>query len=312
MTIRGDVVEGIIVKGLGGLYDIRFNDGRLVCCKAKGVFRHEQIKPMIGDWVEISTDAGGNQVIESIGTRRSLLIRPPIANVEVLFIVLPSSDPAPDLLTADKLISIAECNHIEPVIVITKSELSPETADSLAQIYETCGFSVFSVSSNTSEGIDDLRAYITQHLQGRIAAFAGASGVGKSTLMNALFPTMKLETGEVSRKTSRGRHTTRHVQLFSLTEITDGAEEGYIADTPGFSMLDFVRFDFYDKEELPWLFREFEPYLNTCRYTGCTHTAEEGCAVLAAVREGRIPVSRHQSFLQIYGDIKDKKPWNSK
>lgn len=312
MAKRGDRVEGIIIKGLGGLYDIRLQDGRLVCCKAKGVFRHEQIKPMIGDWVEVSADAGGNQVIESIRPRRSFLIRPPIANIEVLFMVLPSCDPAPDLLTADKLISIAEYHHIEPVIVIAKNDLAPEKAHSLARLYEACGFTVFSVSSKIHEGIDDLRAYIRQHLRGRIAAFAGASGVGKSTLMNSLFPTIKLETGEVSRKTARGRHTTRHVQLFSLAEMADCISSGYIADTPGFSMLDFVRFDFYDKEALPWTFREFEPYLGACRYTGCTHTAEEGCAVLSAMREGKIPASRHQSFLQIYQDIKDKKPWNSK
>ncbi|MCI8590500.1 MAG: ribosome small subunit-dependent GTPase A [Clostridiales bacterium] len=306
------MVEGIIVKGLGGLYDIRLNDGSLVFCKAKGVFRHEKIKPMIGDRVEIAADAGGNQVIESIGPRRNVLIRPPIANLDVLFIVLPSTDPVPDLLTADKLISIAEYNQITPVIVVTKNDLAPETAESLVQLYEACGFVVYAVSSKTKAGVDALRTYITRHLQGRIAAFAGASGVGKSTLMNALFPNMALETGEVSHKTSRGRHTTRHVQLFPLAEMADFTAEGYIADTPGFSMLDFVRFDFYDKEALPWTFREFEPFLHACRYTGCTHTAEEGCAVLAAVRDGKIPATRHQSFLQIYKDIKDKKPWNSK
>lgn len=309
---RGEMVKGIIVKGLGGLYDVKCSGGDTISCKAKGAFRHEKIKPTIGDFVNLSADPSGNTVIESIEPRRSLLIRPPVANLDILFVVIPARDPQPDLLTADKLISIAEYNHIEPVIIIAKSDLAKDAAQKLSDLYKACGFEVFLLSAKTGMGIDHLKTYIDEHMQNKIAAFAGASGVGKSTLLNRLFPGMGLATGQVSQKTARGRHTTRHVQLFSLQgEGADGSG-GYLADTPGFSMLDFVRFDFYDKEALPQTFREFAPYLYDCRYTGCTHTVEQGCAVRRAVASGQIPPSRHESFLQIYRDIKDKRPWNSK
>lgn len=193
-------MKGIIVKGLGGLYDVKCSGGDTISCKAKGAFRHEKIKPTIGDFVNLSADPSGNTVIESIEPRRSLLIRPPVANLDILFVVIPARDPQPDLLTADKLISIAEYNHIEPVIIIAKSDLAKDAAQKLSDLYKACGFEVFLLSAKTGMGIDHLKTYIDEHMQNKIAAFAGASGVGKSTLLNRLFPGMGLATGKSAKK----------------------------------------------------------------------------------------------------------------
>ena len=247
-------------------------------------------------------------MIAGILPRKNALIRPPVANLDLLLIAMAAADPAPMPETADKLISIAEFNGIEPVLVIGKSDLAPQTAEELRRVYELAGLPVFLLSAREGEGVDALRAYLFAQMQNKVAAFAGASGVGKSTLLNALFPSLSLATGEISRKIARGRHTTRRVQLYPL----DGAENAYIADTPGFSMLDFIRFDFFKKEDLPLTMREFAPYLGLCRYTKCTHTKEEGCAILAAVREGKIAASRHQSYLAMYEALKNKHDWSKK
>ena len=204
----------------------------------------------------------------------------------------------------DKLSTIAEYKKIEPVIVVTKSDLAPEAAERYAEIYKKCGFTVFIEGIGVDCG--EIEAFIRENAD-RTSAFAGASGVGKSTLMNRLFPSLGLVTGEVSPKTAHGRHTTRHIELYPLSrQLGDGAK-GFLADTPGFGMLDFVQFDFYTKEDLPYVFREFEPYIGRCRYTKCTHTREEGCAVLEAVRAGEIPPERHQSYLEFYEVLKNKR-----
>ena len=215
----------------------------------------------------------------------------------------------------DKLICIAEHNHIEPVILIGKCELDEETADTYVTLYRRAGFAAFALSCYTGEGVDAVKAYVKNALPGKIAAFAGASGVGKSTLMNLLFPALAQETGDVSEKTERGRHTTRKVTLFPAEKLLGKTEaallpDSYLADTPGFSLLDFERFDFFEKDDLPDTMREFAPYLGLCRYKGCSHTKEEGCAVLDAVARGEIARSRHDSFLEIYNDLKDKRPWS--
>lgn len=246
---------------------------------------------------------GGGAVIAKILPRRNALIRPPMANLDFLFLTLAAANPAPMTETVDKLISIAEFNKIEPVLVIGKADLAPDVAESLAKLYTCAGFSVFRLSATEGAGVPELRAFIARELPGKTAAFAGASGVGKSTLLHALFPRIQPETGEVSRKIARGRHTTRRVELYP---VENG---GFLADTPGFSMLDFVRFDFFTAKDLPGTMREFAPYLGQCRYTKCTHTKEEGCAVLAAVREGKIAKSRHDSFLSMYAALKDKHDW---
>ena len=312
--------QGKLMRGTGGLYEILlagdapFGAGRCVSARAKGAFRHEAQTLLTGDLVRVAYDEqalagagqdGGSAVILSVLPRKNALIRPPMANLDVLLIAFAAAKPQPVTETIDKLISIAEYNHIEPVPVIGKRDIDPAKADELLHIYRNAGFSCFALSAGTGEGVDALRQYLRATLPGKTAAIAGASGVGKSTLLNLLYPDMELETGEISRRTERGRHTTRRVELYP-------ADGGFLADTPGFSMLDFVRFDFFTREDLPLTMREFAPYLGQCRYTKCTHTKEEGCAVLAAVREGKIAPSRHAGFLSMYEDLKDKHEWSKK
>ena len=313
--------EGKLMRGTGGLYEVLLADGapfgagRCVAARAKGVFRHEAQTLLTGDLVRVGYDEqalsgasgqdGGSAVVLSVLPRKNALIRPPMANLDLMLIAFAAARPAPVTETVDKLISIAEFNHIEPVPVIGKKDIDPEKADELLHIYRDAGFCCFALSAGTGEGVDALRAYLKETLPGKTAAIAGASGVGKSTLLNLLYPGMGLETGEISRRTARGRHTTRRVELYP-------ADGGFLADTPGFSMLDFVRFDFFTREDLPLTMREFAPYLGQCRYTKCTHTKEQGCAVLAAVRAGKIAPSRHAGFLSMYEDLKDKHEWSKK
>lgn len=321
------ITNGIILKGVGGLYTVRLLDdcvlpmGSIIQCRARGSFRHENLTPLPGDTVSLlysdiaSPDRPKssketehtNFVIARIGERRNALIRPPLANLDVLFITMASAAPTPILTTVDKLICIAEFNRIEPVIVITKNELNPDYAQELYDLYTQAGFSCFSVSAEADVGIEPLQDFIEKQLHHRISAFAGASGIGKSTLMNRLFPHLRLCTSEISRKIERGRHTTRQVELFPLTDTPDC---GYLADTPGFSMLDFARFDFFEKDDLPETMREFIPLIGECRYTKCSHTKEDGCAILEAVRAGKIPPSRHASYVELYDVLKQKKKWN--
>ena len=319
--------QGRVIRGVGGLYEILLQvgdtplSGGTVFSRAKGNFRIKGITPLVGDLVRVrydetavarytadlpqESDDGGGVVIAEILPRKNALIRPPMANLGVLFITFAAAKPDPVTETIDKLIAIAEYNGIEPVPVICKQDIAPARAAELCEIYRKAGFTVFAISSLEGEGIDDLRVWISENLGDRIAAFSGASGVGKSTLLNALCPDLGLETGDISHKISRGKHTTRRVELYPVGE-------GYVADTPGFSMLDFVRFDFFGKDDLPFVMREFEPYIGACRYTKCTHTREEGCAILAAVRNGEIPSSRHRGFLAMYEELKNKKEWDKK
>ena len=314
---------GKIIKGVGGLYTVKLLSdcvlpaGELIRCRAKGAFRHEGVTPLPGDKVtlicpeRLSESRDGKETagfsITEINDRRNSLIRPPVANLDYLFITMAAASPAPILTTVDKLIAIAEFNKIEPVIVITKSELDPEYAEELLSIYSSCGFTCFKLSAMENTGIEPIDLFIRENTEGKIAAFAGASGIGKSTLMNRLFPHLSLSTSEISRKIERGRHTTREVELFPLSDKLDC---GYIADTPGFSMLDFERFDFFDKEDLPSTFREFESYIGRCKYTKCTHTKEDGCAILEAKKDRRIGPSRHESYVELFETLRFKKKWN--
>ena len=236
-----------------------------------------------------------------------------MANLETLFVTFAPKNPEPSTLYLDKLLSIAVFNRIKPVVIITKADISGELAEFYANIYRKAGFPVFISSSENGKGVEELKEYILS-LKG-ICAFAGASGVGKSTLMNALFPSLTLDTGVLSEKISRGKHTTRSVTLYSMTDLMEGASsESYIADTPGFSMLDFIEFDFYTLEDLPHCFPEFEPYLSGCRYTDCSHTKESAsdCAIAAAIENGEIAKERHESYLSIYADLFGKRPWKKK
>lgn len=319
--------KGKLIRGVGGLYEIELApgdtplSGQCIKARAKGNFRHAGLSPLVGDVVRVGIDEsalsrdeagkpcpsadGGGIVIEEILPRKNALIRPPMANLDLLFITFAAAQPAPVPETIDKLISIAEYNGIEPVIVIGKRDIAPEAAEMLRKTYTVAGFSAFSLSAETGEGVGELREYIKQNLVGKTAAFAGASGVGKSTLLNALFPSLSLQTGEISHRIERGKHTTRRVELYAM-------EGGYIADTPGFSMLDFVRFDFFSRDDLVGTMREFEPYIGQCRYKKCTHTREEGCAILQAVKTGDIAASRHQSFVAMFDALKNKHDWSKK
>ena len=303
---------GKVVKGLGGLYETRVVDENGISrtlCRAKGVLKRDEEKVLIGDNVKILCDDStpDGLVISEILERKNSLIRPPMANLDYLFIVFAAKKPSPVIETVDKLIAIATHNGIEPVIVITKSDLDSDVAGEYASIYKKVGIPTFVTSSEDKTGVEPLADYIAREVvSGKTAAFAGASGVGKSTLMNALFPDLALATAEISRKIERGRHTTRHVEIF---EIQGGADTGFLADTPGFSLIDFARFDFFSLEELIPTFREFVPYVGKCRYTDCAHVGEgaDECAIARAVLEGEIPESRIESYRSIYRILKEKK-----
>ena len=308
-------IDGIIISGVGGLYSVRSDSGEIFPCRAKGAFRRKGLSPLVGDRVSIRPpEASGKEYfIEEIFERKNSLIRPPMANLETLFVTFAPKNPEPSTLYLDKLLSIAVFNRIKPVVIITKADISEELAESYATIYRKAGFPVFISSSENGKGVEELKEYIIS-LKG-ICAFAGASGVGKSTLMNALFPSLTLDTGVLSEKISRGKHTTRSVTLYSMTDLMEGASsEAYIADTPGFSMLDFIEFDFYSLEDLPHCFPEFEPYISGCRYTDCSHTKESAsdCAIAAAIENGEIAKQRHESYLSIYADLFGKRPWKKK
>lgn len=318
-----DKIYGKIVQGVGGLYSVRITDSNLadtsiigstVSCRARGSFRHNNLTPLAGDNVIISTtrsDKSKNEeyVIDEICERKNALIRPPLANLDYLFITLAAASPKPVLSTVDKLISIAEFNEIEPIIVITKCELDSEYASELKGIYENSGFRVFCLSAVENIAIEPIDEFIKATLPDKLAAFAGASGIGKSTLLNRLFPALSLSTSEISRKIQRGKHTTRKVEIFPIVFENDPQNCGYIADTPGFSMLDFERFDFFEKEDLVYTMREFRPYINQCKYTKCSHTKEDGCAIIAALKDGKIEKTRHQSFCELYDVLKVKTKW---
>ncbi len=300
--------RGRIIKGVGGLYQVKIpNTETPVACRAKGAFRHENLTPLVGDIVSLEIDPTGDALISDIHERKNALIRPPLANLDYMFVTLAAAKPQPVLETVDKLICILEHHHITPVVIVTKYDADPAYAKQLYALYKKAGFDTFCTCSKDGFGVDALRDYVKAKCEGRISAFAGASGVGKSTLINALFPSLELQTSEISRKIERGRHTTRTVELFPMP----GTENGYIADTPGFSMLDFARFNFFSKDDLPLTMREFAPHLGNCRFTKCSHTKEQGCAVLEAVKRGEIAQSRHDSFVAIYDVLKNKHDWDN-
>ena len=303
--------QGKVVKGLGGLYEVRISDGGEIsrlACRAKGVLKRDEAKVLIGDNVTVSIDDSTPDgiVISHISERKNSLIRPPLANLDYLFIVFAAAKPSPVIETVDKLVAIAVHNSITPVIVITKTDLDSAAAEEYAAIYRLAGLPTFVTSSEAGEGIGELSYYIKENVVfGKTSAFAGASGVGKSTLMNTLFPDLTLATAEISRKIERGRHTTRHVEIFDIekTERT-----GFLADTPGFSLIDFARFDFFSLEELLPTFPELLPYVGKCRYADCAHVGEgeDECAVARAAAEGKIATTRLESYRSIYKVLKEK------
>ena len=308
-------VSAIIIKSVGGLFTIRL-DAEYDCkrefdVRAKGSFKHDKITLLAGDRVDVEIDEHGEFYIKEIKERKNSLIRPPLANLDMIFVVISCKRPAPVYETIDKMISIAEFNKIEPVIVITKADLDISFAREAYEIYTKAGFKTVITSSESGEGCDEVKEYISEISQKSpiVCAFSGASGAGKSTIINKIFPSLKLETGDLSRKIERGKNTTRTTELFPLEALLGEGHMGYLADTPGFSLLDFERFDFFSLEELKDTFREFGEVEGKCRYTKCTHTKEEGCNIIERVKAGEIPRSRHESYISLFNILKAKPKW---
>ncbi len=288
-------IEGIILKSIGGFYYVEAAE-TIYECKARGTFRKKGIKPVAGDRVKISVPDSGYCAVEEVCQRKNSIIRPPLANIDTLVIVVSTCEPSPNTLVIDKMTACAVNKGIEPVIVISKCDLS--SPEPLAKIYSMTGIKTIEFSSVDNRGVEEIRKLLPD----KLTAFTGNSGVGKSTLLNALFPKLNLSTGEISEKLGRGRHTTRSVELFKT-------EGGYAADTPGFSTVDLERYEVIDKDDLKFAFPEFEEYLDKCRFSTCSHTCEKGCAIVEAVKNGEINPSRHQSYIAMYNEVKDLKKW---
>jgi len=292
-------MEGLIVKLLGGFYYVETSNG-IYECRARGRFRKNEESPVVGDRVTLSIIDDKTGAVDTVLPRKNKLRRPPLSNLDQLFLVISMKDPVPNVMMVDKLLAICEHQKIRPVLVLTKTDLA--AADVFEKIYRSAGYPVLTGSIEEDGFVEEAKTL----LAGKISAFAGNTGVGKSTFLNRICPELQLQTGETSQKLGRGRHTTRHVELFSLK---DG---GYVADTPGFGTMDVMQYDIIRKEELELCFPEFAPHLGNCRFTGCSHTKEKGCAVLEALHTGEIEASRHESYCALYEDAKQIKEWELK
>lgn len=292
--------NGLVIKVLGGFYYVWEEKGRIWRCRARGRFRKEATSPMVGDRATVVFAKDDGEFVGSLSSifpRRNSLVRPPVANLDCLALVVSCRDPMPNLTVIDQLTAIAAHRGIPVKIIFTKLDLCE--SQTYTKIYYNAGFEVFEVNNLTGAGAGKIQEALAQG----ITAFCGNSGVGKSSLLNTLFPQLGLNTGEISQKLGRGRHTTRHVELFPTSR------DGWIADTPGFSAIDFLQWERMPAAQLEDCFIDFSPYIGGCRYTGCSHTSEPGCAILTAVREGKISVSRHQSYCIIYQQLKNVGTW---
>lgn len=287
--------KGVILKGIGGFYYVKTDSG-IFECKARGIFRKNNLKPLVGDIVEISPTDAGYSTIEKIEQRKNYLIRPPISNVDQLIVVSSISDPVPNTGFIDKLISIACYNDIEPILIISKVDLGDPSG--LVEIYKLAGIKTILTSK------DDRNSHeiIKKLLPSKVTVFTGNSGVGKSTLLNCIDESLTLETGLISSKLKRGKHTTRHVELYPI-------KNGFIADTPGFSTIDIKRFNIITRKDLEYSFKEFKPFLGKCKFNSCNHVGENGCAIIKAIDKGEISKSRYNSYLSIYNEIKSIEEW---
>ena len=287
-------MKGIIIKSIAGFCYVEVGN-KVYECKPRGVMRKNSVTPLAGDKVEITVD-GDKGVVEKILPRKNFLIRPPLANVDKLFIVSSLKIPDVNTLLIDRMTAIAEHLSMTPVIIFNKADLG--SFGDLPGVYSKIGYKTIVTSAETGEGIDEIKA----ELKGCISAFSGNSGVGKSSLLNKLFPELELSVGDVSTKLGRGRHTTRHVELFKHNDA-------YVADTPGFSSLELTDFLINDKDELKDCFVEFIPHFGNCRFSSCSHTLEPDCSVINAVNSGEIAKSRHENYCLLYNDLKKIKSW---
>lgn len=292
------IKSGRIVKALSGFYYVQTAD-ELVECKARGRFRKEGISPLVGDLVEISKE-NGKGMVEQIKPRSNCFVRPAVANLDLLVLLVSQVIPITEPFLIDRITAIAGNQNVPVVICVNKSDL--ESDGSLAQIYTHAGYQVVTTSAVTGEGIDQLRSMIA----GKTVAFTGNSGVGKSSILNCLAPGLSLQTGEVSEKLGRGRHTTRHVELFALPNQT------YVVDTPGFSSFDTDQMEIVLKENLQFAFPDFAPYIGKCQFHDCAHLKEPGCAVVQALQAGEIEPSRYESYAKLYEKAKAIKLWELK
>ena len=293
------MVEGIIIKALSGFYYVAA-EGQIIDCKARGRFRLDGSSPLVGDRVQCSLDANGKGRVDVVYERKNWFIRPAVANIDTFVFIAANTNPVTDPFLIDRFSVIAAEAGCELIICINKTDLDP--GDSLYAIFTKAGFPVVRTSAETGAGLEEL----TQLLNGKVCAFSGNSGVGKSSIINALLPDAHIKTAEVSEKLGRGKHTTRHVELYAL-----GADT-YIADTPGFASLDVTMTNVILKEQLQYDFPDFEPYLGRCRFLDCAHLKEPDCAVTAAVTAGEISQSRYRSYARLYEISAQHKFWEYK
>ena len=289
---------GRILRSISGFYDVQTEDG-LISCRARGILRKEGSSPLTGDMVEITVERGKGMV-EKILPRRNSFVRPAVANVDALVVFAANVNPVTEPFLIDRVAAIAGDQQVPVILCINKCDLDP--AVDLERIYRRAGFTVICTSAQTGEGVEQLRGLIT----GKLTAFTGNSGVGKSSVLNCLAPQLALTTGEVSEKLGRGRHTTRHVELYRLGEDT------YVADTPGFSSFDTDQMEVILKENLQYAFQDFGDKIGSCQFRDCTHRKEPGCAVTAAVAAGEIEPTRYDSYLRLYEKASQIKLWELK
>lgn len=289
---------GRIVRSLSGFYEVQTGKD-CVTCRGRGSLRKGNESPLTGDMVEITVERGKGMV-ERILPRKNRFVRPAVANVDALVVFAANVNPVTEPYLIDRVAAIAGDQNVPVILCINKCDLDP--AFDLARIYRNAGFSVIQASAETGEGVEELRDL----LRGKLTAFTGNTGVGKSSMLNRLCPELQLATGEVSEKLGRGRHTTRHVELFRLEEGT------YVADTPGFASFDTEQMDVLLKENLQYAFSDFAPYLGQCQFHDCSHRSEPGCRIRAAVEVGEIEKTRYDSYLRLYEKSNQIKPWELK
>ncbi len=291
-------VTGRIIRSISGFYDVQTEE-KLISCRARGILRKQGVTPLTGDLVEITVEKGKGMV-EAVLPRRNSFVRPAVANVDALVVFAANVNPVTEPFLIDRVAAIAGDQEVPVYLCVNKCDLDP--AMDLVRIYRSAGFPVICTSAETGDGVEELR----QLLQGKLTAFTGNSGVGKSSILNKLCPELELPTGEVSEKLGRGRHTTRHVELYDL------GGETYVADTPGFSSFDTDQMDIILKENLQYAFPDFAPYLGKCQFHDCSHRAEPGCAVTAALAAGALEQTRYDSYLRLYEKASQVKLWELK